>query len=365
MSGLVRNQAGEPLAGIAVKVSSTTNEQASPTYTASSNANGRYRVRADSPGTYLVEFTDPNGVYGSTAYQRAGDQRPTPITLQPFTLQQGIDITLTVGAHITGKVLLAGQTPPTGGGVTLLPGDKVGYLANVQIDPLTGEYDIGGLTAGSYRVLASAILDSNSFTGFYGGPTLDTATVITITTGEIRRNIDISLGANAFAGEIRGTVIADNRPAAQLRVDLFWSLNDPSFLPPLYYTFTDSAGNYQIAGLLAGYHVVRFSDPAGVYATTYYTNAQRSEAAQRLEVKGATLFQHVDATLVHGGAIQGRVTRADGTPVARVWVVAYANVNGAWHGLGNEGVESDINGRYRLPGLLPGAYLLRFSEAPS
>ena len=365
LSGQVRNQAGEPLAGITVKVSSTVNEQAPPIYTAGSYANGHYRVRAGIPGTYLVEFTDPEGVYAPAIYQRLGDTGPTPVTLPPFTLQQGIDITLTTAAHITGKVLIAGQTPPAGGSVNLLPGDNVEYLANVQIDPLTGEYDIGGLTAGSYRVLAGAILDSNSFTGFYGGPTLDTATVITITAGEIRRNIDITLGANDFAGEIRGTVLADNRPATQIRVDLFWSASNPSSMPPLYHTFTDSAGRYQIAGLLAGYHLVRFSDPAGIYATTYYTHAQSSEDAQRLEVKGATLFPHVDATLVHSGAIQGRVTRTNGSPFAQVWIVAYTNVNGVWRGLGNEAVDSDLDGRYRLSGLRPGVYLVKFVDRNS
>jgi len=361
LSGLVRNQAGEPLAGIDVKATLTAVGQNPTIHTATSNDRGRYRIRASVAGAYLVEFMDPSGIYAPVAYRHPGDLGPTPVVLQPFTLQDGINITLTAAAHITGKVLVAGQTPATESSVHLLPSDDVEYLASARVDPLTGDYDLGGIATGSYRVLAGGLLDANGYTGFYGGPTLDTATVITITAGEIHRNIDITLGANDFAGEIRGTLMADNQPAAQMRVDLFWSAGNPANPPLLYHTFTDNTGRYQIAGLLAGYHLVRFSDPAGIYATTYYTNAQLSEDAQRLEVKGATLFQQVDATLVHGGAIQGRITRAGGSPIAQVWVFAYVNKGGQWRGLGNEGVASDDNGRYRLSGLLPGAYLLRFS----
>lgn len=365
MSGIVRNALGIPLPQIIVRATQVGDPQSAETNTTITNQQGRYRLRLHTPGSYEVQFTDSTGAYAPAMYQSMEDTVPTPVALEYFALNQGINMTLTAAARITGTVLIYGETPPTDGSVTILPHDGIEHLVSVAIDPITGIYDAGGLTTGAYRVMAGGSLGFDTFTGFYGGSTLDSASTISITTGDRRSNIDITLGGNDFDGEISGTVMVNNRPIEDIRVELYWSDTNPNNPLPIYHTFTDTDGRYRIAGLRAGYHLIRFSDPAGIYATTYYTNAVQQESAQSLKIEGQTKFSDVHAKLERGGTIQGRVTRADGRPVGRTTVIAYTNVDGLWRGKWNEWVASDNNGQYRLQGLHPGTYLVEFSDSTS
>lgn len=360
VGGLVRNEAGWPLSGINVKITGLADSLAPPIATATSTDFGSYRVRAPVRGLYRVDFVDPTGTYAPATYQQPGAEGATPIQLDLYTLRQGVDVTLTKAAHITGTVLIHGQTPPSDGNVTLLPADEVEYLMTVPIDPLTGHYDLGGLTSGAYRILAGGGLGYEGFIGFYGGETLESAAIIQIETGEVRSGVDVNLAADEFEGVISGTVTADGQVAPQIRVDLFWSQYNPTQPSSIYYTLTDNAGRYRIAGLRAGIQLVRFSDPAGIYATTYYTNAPAADLAQQLLILGATKIPHVDGELARAGSLAGRVTLADGRPIANASVQAYAAAEGSWHPMDNEWVRADSTGHYRLSGLRPGSYLVKF-----
>ncbi|MGB0389114.1 MAG: MSCRAMM family protein, partial [Ardenticatenaceae bacterium] len=223
-----------------------------------------------------------------------------------------------------------------------------------------GEYDLGGLPSGVYRLHAHAHDQSAYFEEYYDNASdIEYATDITVTMGTTTGNINIVFGDN-LPGRIAGTVTAAGMPLAGMRIDLYQDDSGFGDWHQLVYATTSSSGTYSIDDLRDGLYRVRFSDPNGTYATTYYDNKADLASADTISVTNGATVPNIDATLTSAGSITGTTTLSNGNPIANVSVMAYRYNGSTWEE--SKSATSNANGEYTLGGLLDGDYRLYFQD---
>src|ERR1043166_1960285 len=114
-------------------------------------------------------------------------------------------------------------------------------------------------------------------------------------------------------------------------------------------TMTNASGQYSLTVNPGSYHLLAF-DPTGVYATSFYANAESFETSAVLNVSGD--LTNINFTLVKAGYLAGTVTSSSGTPLAGITVAAY-NGNGTRRGF----TQTDSAGHYVLA-VPPGRYVV-------
>jgi Carboxypeptidase regulatory-like domain len=105
---------------------------------------------------------------------------------------------------------------------------------------------------------------------------------------------------------------------------------------------TDASGRYSMTVNAGSFRVLAF-DPAGVYATSFYPDAESFETSTLLDVQ--TSASNINFTLVKAGYVAGTVT-----PSGAFTVAAY-NADGTRRGF----TTTDASGHYQLA-LPPGTY---------
>ncbi|HJQ37979.1 MAG TPA: carboxypeptidase regulatory-like domain-containing protein [Thermoanaerobaculia bacterium] len=111
-------------------------------------------------------------------------------------------------------------------------------------------------------------------------------------------------------------------------------------------TTAASDGRYTLNVNSGQYRVLAY-DPAGVYATSFYPNADSFESSTLLNVQSSTAS--INLTLVRGGALAGTV-KSGTTPRPNITVAAY-NLSGTRRGF----TRTDAAGQYRIV-VPPGEY---------
>ncbi|WP_407359098.1 carboxypeptidase-like regulatory domain-containing protein [Microbacterium sp. LTA6] len=120
---------------------------------------------------------------------------------------------------------------------------------------------------------------------------------------------------------------------------------------------TDASGDYSVTGLAPGEYTVRFEAIGTGLITEYWNGVYDWMSAQRIVVGDGETVTGIDASMQLGGSITGQVTReSDGSPVSGVTVQVSSNSPAApkyaWTGM---------DGTYRIFGILPGDYTVRFT----
>jgi Carboxypeptidase regulatory-like domain len=114
---------------------------------------------------------------------------------------------------------------------------------------------------------------------------------------------------------------------------------------------TDPSGEYAIYGLAPGSYTVEFSAATLGYVTQYYNDQSSSLHAQPVSVEAGITTAGIDAELVLGGRISGRVTDATtGAPIEGALACAF-------EGETEPGgcAPTNSNGEYVIPGLPSGS----------
>lgn len=120
---------------------------------------------------------------------------------------------------------------------------------------------------------------------------------------------------------------------------------------------TDASGDYSVSGLAPGEYTVHFEAIGTGLITEYWNGVYDWTSAQRIVVGDGETITGIDASMQLGGSITGQVTReSDGSPVSGVTVQVSSNSPAApkyaWTGM---------DGTYRIFGILPGDYTVRFT----
>ncbi|MFC5432061.1 S-layer homology domain-containing protein [Microbacterium suwonense] len=250
--------------------------------------------------------------------------------------------------------------------------------SSVSVDPVTGMYSIEDLPAGDYRVQFATQSYWDEATSEYVTPNLvseyynDTidysaSSVVTVTAGSTRSGINATLAKGArITGKI---TLPAGEPAASLK-GVTVSADGPSFAHGIV---DASTGNYEIVGLAAGEYRVTFTTTsywdesastdvaAPNLVTQYYNGTADWNAADLVAVSAGGMKSGINAQLVKGAKISGKVTLPSGEPITSlrsIRVTAESTSNDTY--VQPVGVDP-VSGAYTLTGLGAGDYRIRFS----
>ena len=366
IGGLVSGIGGAPLADIEVWLESRAQPPASSISPLRTNAAGRYAMHGVAPGDYALRFVDVgSGIYQTQYFSGVADSEQASILrVERFEERLDVDVTLTPGGVLSGTVRVLGEHPDYAMVIA-----EPSNLLFPAIPPYTtteyrnGAYRFTGLPPGHYRLTVYAQLNGISFSGTYGGPAADAAGFITLAPSAILAGLDMNLGAGTYDGEISGRVTAAGMPLAGIAVSVYpYPSGAPVEVesgPALITVPTDAQGRYTIGGLSAGVYSIGFRDPAGVYATQYFSRTVGKGQAERLSLEPVRQVTGIDASLARAGSLSGQVILDNDAPgsfhTIDVYYVEPATGYTTLIDLMLE-VNTDANGAFAVQGLLPGVY---------
>jgi hypothetical protein len=186
---------GDPVAGIRVDALLPSGAELDSAC-AFTDSSGYYDISELAAGTYRVLFQDGSGYYGLQYYKSKWTfASATTVTLRTGTVRTGIDAALVEAAHITGTVTDKDTGDPVGGirVDALLPNGRTLSSLHAFTDS-SGYYDVGGLVAGSYRVV---FVDES---GYYARQYSDHKPILTLA-GKM------TLGAGASADGVDAALV--------------------------------------------------------------------------------------------------------------------------------------------------------------
>jgi 5-hydroxyisourate hydrolase-like protein (transthyretin family) len=329
-------------------------------------ANGAYTIFGLAPGTYHLRFTPSYGEispgkYGYANYltqyydDRGAENQADDVVVTAQHTTTGADAEMHAGGKIEGTVTAADDghplveaeacaLPPGGSSGSPIPAS--GLCARSDS---AGNYSITRLPTGSYKVHFYPTYGSPYLDEYFDGVATKTlATSVSATAGATTSDIDASLLRGA---SISGTVV-DASTKAPLEDTYVCTQGLASRC-----AYTDSDGDYAIAGLRPGSYKLRFypDDPSYVYE--YYDDAVDLASADAIVLGSEEQKTGIDAELSKGGAISGTVRSAATTsPLEGMEACAYEAASGEY--VRCAGTDSD--GTYTIEGLRTGSYKVGF-----
>ena len=320
-----------------------------------SETNGNYLVTGLATGTYVVEFTDPNGNYSQQWYNGAATaESASPIEISTGNQTTGVNAAMATAGKISGTVTDTSSDPLS---------DVCVYAYSVSTDQYSngactnsqGGYSIGGLVPGSYLVYFSS--NGNYLSEWYNNQTSESsANPLTVVAAQVTQ-------ANAVlqaGGTVSGTVedATTSAPLADICVDVYGVNGTTSS----GYSCTNSSGNYSIGGLETGSYQVYFYDPDNVYESQYYNGQVLSQNANTVSVAAPQTTTGINAKMSKGQleVVSGTVTDAtSGDPLSGVCVdVGQGGFGGP---IGCSPTVTDSNGTYSVS-LPAGSYEFAFAD---
>lgn len=375
LEGTVLDPDGEPVAGVFVTVPYIHDWEFS--YSTTTDEQGRFRFKYLDTGSYPIRFYpayESNFLPFHYPEDINDDDNPTYVPIGPTT-HMSITQTLIPGANITGKVTFPNDAPVPHVQVKAFKrsqDNSSNDLWNSVAPDATGVYTITHLPPGTYTVGTTYyFLDALApLNAYYGGSSPYDATPIELTVGETRGGIDFHLGLHAFDSSMAGQVTGGGKPVAGIEVGLFvcnWQdcLDKPVFSSnyPFVTARTDAQGRYQLDGLALGSYQVAFRDPAGIYATQFYSNAVYPSVPTLVTLTGPDVVDHINAELSPGATIRGHVrTSHDIDPGG--FIVSLMQYT-EWYGYGNYPeylalpTTTAADGAFEIRGLPEGVYAMK------
>ncbi len=213
---------------------------------------GRYELRLDAPGRYLVSVQQMQNVPGQQNSIEFVETVPSDAT------EHVIDLELP-GGSIRGRVVGADGEPAAGARITLSLGGALrtgSFTGGQYTEAATGDdgtYSIEYLRAGSYDVAAGGLVLGGAFGGSSAGASgRSVRTGIELREGQTLTGVDFRLG---MAGTIAGKVLdATGAPVASATV--FVRDESGFVLERLSFNATDDTGAFRYGGLGEGRYTV-------------------------------------------------------------------------------------------------------------
>ena len=351
---------GAPLAGVHVYAFDNRNAAEvcydCPSYVSmdQTDATGAYSLSGLPTGEYYLKF-ETQGYFSSYYNDRAGLFEADPVSVTAPQTTGGIDAALTLGGRITGRVTASMGGAPLAGMDVYVFNSPVNSSSGLVAQALTdanGDYSVSPLQAGQYYV---GFVSSQYRQTYYNNKfTLSAADAIPVALGQTTAGIDASLDA---LGKISGTVTdADGGAPLEGVSVLVAQWIDGNYGGIKNHAFTNSTGQYVVAGLEPGVYSLEFY--RGGYLPSYYNSKDNWSAADKISVDYNTTVEPVDAALSTGGEISGQVTAAEGgAPLENAEVCAAVSRNS----YGYACAQSDGAGQYLITGLAAGTYYLHFT----
>lgn len=332
------------------------------------DAAGRFQFTDLPFGRYMVRFIDPDGLYLPSDYRATGEEAPVTEIAIDRSAEVTLSAVITAASLITGHVTLDGAIAGMSGQVTAFGVGSDGSWFNGGtgvIVAATGAYTVTGLRSGTYRLQYNVEIPTAIF---YGAPgvTLETATDIAVLTEIVVGGIDIDLTpylAGIAYGTIRGQVLAESVPQANLQVRVFDAGLDCCVAPlALIATVTDAEGRFSVAGLPPGRYKIGVSGADQPLPTIFAPDQRTFETAATYQIgnpaDGASRQSITDVNIVMGpvGNLARTVRRPDDTPVVGATVNLFQKLGdpGSWPLVATTVTNAD--GQYAFVGVAPDIY---------
>ena len=410
ISGVVRNEAGEPLAGMQIDLyyPSFWDNNWSPRGQVTTDRSGRFRFAALIGGVYRLGATDPAALYSKTFYLNASNVFQATDVVANGSARTDVNLTLTAGGEITGLLQAADGRALENKVVTLSLFDSASGAENrwLQVDSQAldvdqDEFHFRGLASDHYRICATSYGRDYYWQECYNNVyAITNAQSISISAGTIVSNVVMLLGDGADLGEIRGqvtspaaeplanvgvyvvpldAVIANpplgtaatppppalepvGRPLAAAALSATATVTPvmPAFLPNVpyrYYTSTASDGSYTVKNLFAGNYQIFFHDATGRYRYEYYDDVTYRSNALAVKLAHQGVITDINAQLALAAQLTGTITLF-GQPAPLSTLSLYKQENSQWHVV-TTATTDPLTGRYDMGGLPEGVYRLR------
>jgi hypothetical protein len=326
---------------------------------ATTNADGEYTIAALTSGEYDVEFAVRFGSlnYISQYYHdKQSRSEASPVVVTQGLTAAGIDAAMQPGGQITGTVTSAATTSPVRGIEVCATDGAYEYAERTcATSNASGEYTLSRLTTGSYKVAFYSSSDELDYLEqYYDGKTsFAEANTVAVTTGATTGNIDAAL---LSGGQITGKVTsaATNNPLSYVYVCALSGGGE-------HCASTNAKGEYTVEALASGMYTVEFSGSDGLnYLTQYYNGKASSAEADQVSVTAGATTAGIDASMVAGGQITGKViSAATNAPLEGVQVCA--SLAAVEFG-GQTCATSTFGGAYTISALTTGEYKVSFED---
>ena len=383
ISGKVTNASGgAALNGVCVGAYVNSAGEQTLLVAAATAADGTYTLTGVPSGSVDVRFFAtglcPGGVASGFVNEWYNNQTSqataNAVTVNPDATTANINASLALGGTITGHVTAAvGGASLSGICVaTLIPGGDDALVTSVATGA-GGTYSLTGVPTGGVHVEFFATgfcpggAASNFVTQWYNNQiSVSSANVVNVSAGGTTANINAAFSAS---GAISGTVTDANggTPINGLCVADYEPYQ--SGVAPQLVTSTATAadGTYTLVGAPVGANDVKFFStgfcPGGIasnYAMEWYNNEALQESADVVTVTNGGTTANINASLVSGGSMTGRVTAKTGG----------AGINGACVAAFSTGANPVVvastgtnpDGTYELDGIPPGTIRVRFNS---
>jgi protocatechuate 3,4-dioxygenase beta subunit len=378
ISGVVRNSRGKPLAGICVTVWSFSGNNGGG-IGVTTGRNGSYTVEPASAGLprrgLRVQFSASamgcgnKGNYAPQWWKNVvAESKSTPLTVNPGTHLKNIGATMTVGGEFSGVVRSTTKSghPLRGICITAIStniSDSFFYLPPMTFTAANGTYTVDDLGSGKYYVLVQP--GGNCGGKSYGNddylPVADPHAV-KVVVGKHTNGIDFVL---RLGGILAGTVESGGLGVEGACVDL---VEDGI---PVEQFGTGPGGAFLIQQLTPARYQIAFTGGCGntgSLAPQFYPDAINAEDAATLTLTYGQTRSSLDATMLSGATISGRVTNSQGKTLGQVCVAPVSpqelgpipNNLSLLAATAAVGAVSGSKGGYVVRNLAPGPYYLLF-----
>ncbi|MHA7177311.1 carboxypeptidase-like regulatory domain-containing protein, partial [Arthrobacter sp. Sr24] len=318
------------------------------------DSKGVFKVGDLSAGSYRISVSNFGGGLldgyfgGDGSYENA-----TLVKIAAGQVVTGKNITLVKEATISGKVAVPAGTTTDGIYVQISDASTLNYVGSASVNS-DGTYKLQGLKAGKYKLEFSARgLEQSLLSQWYkNAATAETATVITVTTGQNLSAINATLAKGAT---ISGKVTV---PAGYKAGEVYVYVHSAGKQDYAGYGSVATDGSFKVGDLAGGSYKVEFQAWSGNprLIGQWYSGASTFAEATPITVATGANKTGINAILVKGGIVTGKVTASG---VAGSYSVDAFDSNGQKVG----GTYSDSQGNYSLQGLATGSYKVAFNRA--
>jgi len=360
ISGTVTGPAGTGLSGICASTSMQITSEVGLGFEYRSGNAGAYTIPGLDTGSFPVDFN-------AGCFSRANvapTSLPAPVNVVAGQVTSGVDVTMTMGASISGTVRdSSGQRLA---GICVLLGSTTGI---VFVQPVAtsfrGDYRIDQLPAGGYGVEFAPGCGNNGnyVTQFYDDQTSSSQfTLITLASGGTATGINAALQTG---GILHGTVSAAAGGGVALACVLTSAVeqgfvgSEDGFLFAAAGVQTRRNGQFTITGLPTDRYDVYVDPTCGgqlpsASAAMYFGGGDTFPPPETVSVVAGQATADIDVTLPAGGSISGAVSPAVNGCVLLTDPTTKTLVAQDTPPIGP-------NGSYEIEGVLPGSYLVEFS----
>ena len=338
ITGKVSDKDHKPLSGVGVDAIESANDaMGGMRRMVISNMQGNRNeemVRTGSDGTFLIRVKE--GTY-DLGFKREGYSAKTVRGTKVDANTKPVEVTLDPGVEISGRVTRAGAGVE-GVSVRTISQDGMGSAVTAS----DGSFTITDLTPGQMMLNASK---QDSFIQEMRSITAPARDVL----------IDLPPG-----GRITGHVLdkSSHQPVTSFQAGVTTSRGGGGMvmmMPPMQKQFTSDDGSFVLDGIKAGTTQVVVNAPG-------YTTAR----VPNIEVEDGKTAPDVEVDVESGSKLTGRVTGADGTPLAGVSVRSDPMAGGArvvrFDGTDNS-ATTDPSGEYSFDSLEAGEKTFTFSRS--